>query len=300
MASPTLRQLRYFVALVETGHFGRAAEACNVSASAFSVAIRDLEQTLGVQLVDRTNRQVTITGDGQDVAVQARLCLRDVDALLDMTRRRHKPLAGPLRMGVIPTIAPFLLPAVLPILRKDFPELQLYLREEQTEVLHRRLMEGEVDLLLLALPFELRNVQLQPLFRDRFCLAYRAGTRLVDSKNFRLNRLNADSVMLLEDGHCLREQAISACKLRNIETVNKFAASSLLTLIEMVDADLAVTFLPEMAVGSALLRNTRVRTQLLGDNSYREIALAWRRGSGREGEFRKLGEVLARCAPAAG
>jgi len=298
MAMPSLRQLRYFLALVDSEHFGRAAEACNVSASAFSVAIKDLEHVLGVQLVDRTNRQVTITGDGQDVAVQARLCLRDVEALMDMTRRRQSPLAGPLRIGVIPTIAPFLLPAVLPALRQEFPDLQPFLREDRTDSLHRRLMEGELDVLVLALPFELRNTEVLPLFRDRFCLACRSGTSLVNPENFRLNRLNADSVLLLEDGHCLREHAISACKIRNVEAVNRFAASSLLTLIEMVDADLGVTFLPEMSVGSALLGNTRVRTYPLADNSYREVALAWRKGSGRAREFRMLGEVLSANAPA--
>lgn len=290
---PTTRQLQYFLALEEHGHFGKAAEASNISQSAFSVAIQDLEATLNVQLVDRTNRNVTITSVGREIATQARLCIRDLSDLVEIARGRQGPLSGPLRLGVIPTIAPFLLPRLMPALRRRFPKLRLYLTEDLTESLHERLMAGDVDLILIALPYELRNAESQVLFRDRFRLAARADTRLVDPDNYRFNRLNAESILLLRSGHCMRDHAIEACRIRGAEKVSRFAATSLLTLIEMVDADLGITFLPEMAEDSAMLKSTKVRTWALKENSYREVALAWRRGSGRSDEFETLGKLIA-------
>jgi len=289
---PSVKQLRYFVALAEHGHFGRAADACHVSQSAFSVGIQELEAALEVQLVDRTNRQVTITAIGREVAEQARLCLRDLESLVQMARVGQKPLSGPLRLGVIPTISPFLLPRVLPLVRQSFPELKLFLVEDLTEKLHHKLLAGDIDLMLFAVPYELRNVETESLFRDRFLLAAHRETRLVDPENYRYNRLHADSVLLLEEGHCLREHAIDACRIRSSEKVSRFAATSLLTLIEMVDADLGITFLPEMARDSALLSATDVGLWPMGERSYREIALGWRRGSARADEFRELGAFI--------
>lgn len=292
MISPTIKQLRYFVSLCDEEHFGRAASASFVSQSAFSAAIQDLETALDVQLVDRTNRQVTITGIGQEIESQARLCLQDVEALVEMAGRRRTPLSGPLRLGIIPTIAPFLLPALLPPLRKAYPDLRLYLTEDQTDRVHAKLLDGDLDVLVVALPYELRSVEKMSLFRDRFCLAARHGTKVVDPNNYRFNRLQSDSVLLLEDGHCLREHALAACKIRNTEKVSRFAASSLLTLVEMVDADLGITFLPEIARGSSILKNTRVKMYPLDGKSYRTIGLAWRKGSARRDEFEMLGEFI--------
>jgi len=292
MIYPTVKQLRYFVSLCDELHFGRAAALSFVSQSAFSAAIQDLEAALDMQLVDRTNRQVTITATGQEIATQARLCLRDVEDLVEMAGQRRMPLTGPLKMGIIPTIAPFLLPTLLPKLRKAYPELQLYLTEDQTDRIHEKLLDGDLDVLVLALPYELRSVETLPLFRDRFCLAAREGTDAVEPNNYRFNRLQADSILLLEDGHCLREHALAACKIRNTEKVSRFAASSLLTLVEMVDADLGITFLPEMARGSLLLKNTRVRMYPLDERSYRTIGLVWRKGSARTEEFTLLGEFI--------
>lgn len=292
MRSPTVKQLRYFVALCDEQHFGRAAKRCFVSQSAFSNALQELESTLSSQLVDRTNRSVTITAKGQDVATQARLVLRDIDSLVEIAQGNTDPLCGELRLGIIPTIAPFVLPAVLPKLRKAYPELQLLLVEDQTQRIYDRLMGGELDVLLLALPWTMQGVEEQVLFRDEFCLAYRQGTARVDPDNYRYNRLDADSVLLLEDGHCLRDHALAACKIRDTEKVRRFGASSLLTLIEMVDADLGITYLPEMARGSTLLRNTRVRLHPLSDDSYRNIGMVWRKGSQRVNEFQLLGDFF--------
>lgn len=292
MRFPTFKQIRYFLALCDEQHFGRAAEACFVSQSAFSNAMQELESTLDAELVDRTNRNVTITATGQEVAVQARLVVRDMESLVDVARGHPEPLCGELRLGVIPTIAPFLLPKLLPKLRRSYPRLELLLTEDQTERIYERLMDGDLDVLLLALPWEMQGVEKLALFRDKFQLAYRRGTNRVDPENYRFNRLESDSVLLLEDGHCLRDHALAACRIRNTQKIRRFGASSLLTLIEMVDADLGISFLPEMANGSALLKNTRVRLQPLREDSYRTIGLAWRKGSRRAEEFRMLGDYF--------
>lgn len=292
MHLPSTKQLKYFVALLETEHFGRAAAASNVSQSAFSNAIKELETTLGAQLVDRTNRHVTITAIGQEVAPMARLALQDIQDLVETARGGRRPLCGELRLGVIPTIAPFLLPKVLPKLRRRFPELQLLLVEDQTARIYQRLMAGDLDVLLLGLPWEMRGAEQKVLFRDPFRLACRNGTDRVDPENYRFSRLDANSVLLLEDGHCLRDHALAACKVRNMQKVQRFAASSLLTLVEMVDADLGITFLPEMARNSSLLRNTAVQLHPMADSSYRNIGLAWRQGSNRVDEFEMLGEFI--------
>lgn len=291
---PTLKQLRYFVALVEHEHFARAAEACNVSPSAFSVAIQELEQQLGVQLVDRSRRQVTITQHGRDVAEQAQLILRDLEQLTQMASARQERLSGRLNLGVIPTIAPFVLPAWLPELKTDYPNLRLFFREVRTDPLLAELASGDLDLGLLALPYSTRNLTTMKLFRDPFLLACREDTELVDPQRFSLNRITAESVLLLEEGHCLREHALQACKIENLESVNRFAATSLLTLLAMVDEDLGITFLPEMAVGSSLLTETRIETYPLKRRAHREIAMVWRKSTARADEFQELGEHL--CA----
>jgi len=293
MNLPTVKQLRYFVALVEQGHFGRAAAASFVSQSAFSTAIRELETLLGTRLVDRTNRQVTITTTGQEIATQARRCLRDLEGLVETAQGQREPLGGELHLGVIPTIAPFLLPKALPKLRRAHPKLRLFLMEDQTERLHTKLLNGDLDVVLLALPYDLRSTEILPLYKDRFFLACRENTKLVDPQNYRLSRLDSGSVLLLEDGHCLRDHALEACRIRSTEKLSRFAASSLLTLVEMVDADLGITYLPEMAEGSTLIRNTKVRMYPLGDRSYRTIGLAWRKGSARAEEFRLLGDFFS-------
>ncbi len=293
MALPTVKQLRYFVALAEHEHFGKAAAECFVSQSAFSTAIKELEQTLGARLVDRTNRQVTITAIGREIAVRARESLGGLEQLVELAQGQRKPLEAELRLGVIPTIAPFLLPSLMPRLRRTFPKLRLLLVEEQTERLHAKLLDGQIDLVLLALPYELRSTVVLPLFEDRFLLACRENSKLVDPDNFRLSQLAPETVLLLEDGHCLRDHALDACRVRSATQVSRFAATSLLTLVEMVDADLGITFLPEMAIGTGLLKHTRVKTYPLSPRSHRTIGLAWRKGSARSPEFELFGDFVA-------
>jgi LysR family hydrogen peroxide-inducible transcriptional activator len=289
---PTLKQLRYFAALADIKHFGKAADTCFVSQSAFSVAIRELETLLDVQLVDRTRKRVTITELGRDVATQARLCLRDAESLVQFARQQSEPLAGKLNLGVIPTIAPFVLPGLMSALYDEHPQLQLFLREDFTDRLLADLLAGKLDLVLMALPYETPHMEAVKLFRDPFRLTCREDTKHVDPRRYRFNRLQRDSVLLLEDGHCLRDHALAACRMRQTEKINRFAANSLTTLVQMVDADLGITFLPAMAEGSSLLADTRVRTYALEKSAYRDVGLVWRRGSARGVEFQLLGEIL--------
>ncbi len=292
MSSPTIKQLRYFLALEKYKHFGKAAEACFVSQSAFSVAIRELESILGTQLFDRTNKNVTITPTGQEIVIQARLVIRDLEALMDMVQTGSEPLSGKLMLGIIPTISPFLLPKILPTLRADFPLLRLFLQEDTTQRVYAKLMHGDLDLALIAFPYELRNVEKMKLFKDRFLLAHRKNSQFIASQKTTVDDLQSESILLLEDGHCLRDHALSACKIRNLNKVSHFTASSLLTLIEMVEADLGVTYLPEMAKHSPLLKNTNIKTRALPKNNHREIGLIWRKGSTRTKEFKILGECI--------
>jgi len=292
MNLPTLKQLRYFVALEEHEHFGKAAESCFVSQSAFSVAIKELETQLGAQLVDRTNKNVTITRVGRDVANHARHCLRDVEYLTEIARSNQESLTGRLNLGVIPTIAPFILPSLMPRLRGAYPDLQLYLREDTTQAVYTALMGGELDVILLALPYKLSNIETCSLFKDHFLLACHKDTHFLNPKDYCFEKLPNESVLLLEDGHCLRDHALSACKLQNQETVSRFAASSLYTLIEMVDSDIGITYLTEMAKDSMILKHTDIKTYTLGKESYREIGLVWRKGSARSEEFQLLGEMI--------
>ena len=289
---PTIKQLRYFIALEKFGHFGKAANACYVTQPAFSVAIRELETILGIQLVDRTNKSVTITRIGKDIARQARLIISDLENLADLAKLNQQPLCGKLSIGVIPTIAPFLLPGLLPKLRKAYPQLKLILQEDQTRRIYQQLMAGELDTILVALPFELRNTQVLNLFNDIFFLACRDKSKLFNPERQSIEQLPEGSILLLEDGHCMRNHALTACKIRNIDKVSTVTANSLLTLVQMVDSDLGVTYLPEMAVNSVLLKNTRVKTWPLKQTRYRTIGLAWRNGSVRSREFHILGEFI--------
>ena len=289
---PTVKQLRYLVALEKTLHFGKAAEECFVTQSAFSIAIKELESTLNVSLVDRTNRSVVFTTIGKQVAEQARLVLFDLEGITDIAKISQEPLSGALKMGVIPTIAPFLLPKILPKIRRRFPKLELYLKEEQTKKIHQLLLDGKLDILLLALPFELANTEQVVIHKDPFKLAYKKCTSLIDPENFSPNKLNEESILLLEDGHCLRDHALSVCSIGNKGNIAKFTASSLYTLIQMVDNDLGITFVPQMAIDGGLLKNTRVQTRDLKEKSCRNIGLAWRKSSVRKQEFGLLADTI--------
>ncbi|MFO1061943.1 MAG: hydrogen peroxide-inducible genes activator [Dongiaceae bacterium] len=247
---PTLKQLRHLVGLAEHGHFGRAAEALAVTQSTLSASLKELEGVLGAALVDRTRRRVVFTPLGRETVERARRLLEDAEALARAAAASRAPLTGTIRLGVIPTIGPFLLPPVLPALRRAYPALRLYLREDLTERLLAQLQEGSLDLLLLALPYDCGSAETLPLFDDRFAAALPEGHRLAAGRVVAPDALEEEPLLLLQDGHCLRDHVLSACGLGAPRHADEFAGTSLPTLVQMVDNGLGVTLLPELALAS--------------------------------------------------
>jgi LysR family hydrogen peroxide-inducible transcriptional activator len=294
---PTLKQFQYLVALRHHGHFGRAAEACFVTQSTLSAGIKELESLIGVMLVERTRRVVRFTPLGIRVAEKAQRILRETEDLADMVRAAGEPLAGELRMGVIPTIAPFLLPTLLPRLREQWPDLKLYLREETSQAACDSLQRGQLDCVLLALPFACGEVERAELFEDRFLIAFPPGTADGLPEAVPASAIDETKLLLLEDGHCLKDHALSACNRPEMRAEAAILGTSLHTLVQMVDNGLGTTLVPQMAVTAGILEGTRVVARHLdADRPSRRIALVWRKGSPREKEFRLLADALKAAA----
>jgi LysR family hydrogen peroxide-inducible transcriptional activator len=285
---PTLRQLQFFLALVRRGSFSLAADDCYVSQSTLSSAIKELESVLNRQLVDRSTRAFSLTPAGKDVAARAASILAATEDLARSVASR-KPLEGPLHLGVIPTIAPFLLPAAAPHLRAKFPKLELYLREDLTEALAVRLADGSIDAALLAFPYDLAGVDWIDIGEDPFFVATAAGSALAGKSPIRSADLKNAPLLLLEDGHCMREHALDACKLRQDDVAGAFGATSLFTLTEMVRAGLGATLLPKLAIDAGLASNAGLAiAPLAGSAPARKLGLAWRKGSGRREDCKLL------------
>lgn len=289
---PTIKQLQYLVALRQHGHFGKAADACFVSQSTLSAGLRELESLLGVTLVERTRRVVRFTSLGRKVADKAVRVLRECEELADIARAEGQPLSGELRMGVIPTIAPFLLPAMLPRLRSQWPNLKLYLREDTSQAACDALHRGQLDCVLLAMPYACGEIDKAMLFDDRLFVAFPRGEAprqaTVEARTIDENRL-----LLLEDGHCLKDHALSACNRPELRAGAAMMGTSLHTLVQMVDNGLGLTFVPAMAIEAGILHGTDVDAKpLRSDHGFRRISLIWRRSSPRETEFRMLADSL--------
>ena len=293
---PTLKQLQYLVALRTHGHFGKAAEARFVTQSTLSAGIRELETLLGTILVERTRRVVRFTPLGLRIAEKAVRVLREGEELTDMARAEGQPLTGELRMGVIPTIAPFLLPAMLPRLRQQFPRLKLFLREETSQAACDALHRGQLDCVLLAMPYACGDVDHANLFDDRLLIAYPQG-EAPEGVSVEARAIDEQRLLLLEDGHCLKDHALAACNRPELRAGATMMGTSLHTLVQMVDNGLGVTFIPQMALDAGLLEGTRVEARRLdAEHEARRIALAWRRSSPREEEFRLLSDALRTIA----
>ena len=295
---PTLKQLQYLVALEEQGHFGKAAEACYVTQSTLSAGIRELESLLGLMLVERTRRVVRFTPLGQKFVAKAHRILREAEELADMARAAGTPLADELRMSVIPTIAPFLLPKLLPKLRHRYPDLKLFLREETSAAAVEALHKGQVDCVLMALPFAAGDVEHVKLFDDRLYVAFPKG----EPKNLPAvvtpDDVDEGRLLLLVDGHCLKDHALAACNRPELRASATMLGTSLHTLILMVDNGLGQTLIPEMAVKAGLLDNTEVIARPLdAPHASREIALVWRTNSPRHTEFILLAETMRELYP---
>jgi len=290
---PTLKQLQYLVALRDTGHFGRAAEVCFVTQSTLSAGLRELESLLGLTLVERTRRVVRFTPLGLRIADKGERVVREAEELAAMAKAAGKPLSGELRMGVIPTIAPFLLPRMLGQLRHDWPELKLYLREEVTGTACESLHRGHLDCVLLALPYPCGDVDHVDLFADRLFVAVPEGEGRTLTASVSADQIDERHLLLLEDGHCLKDHALAACNRPELRAEATMMGTSLHTLVQMVDNGLGVTLLPEMALEAGILEHTRVVARPLeAKHAARRIALVWRSGSPREKEFRLLGTAL--------
>ncbi|PHS26485.1 MAG: LysR family transcriptional regulator [Robiginitomaculum sp.] len=290
----SLRQLRYFTALADTLHFGKAAEQCFVTQSTLSAGIRDLEEALGARLAERTKRRVVLTPLGQEVCIRAQALLRDAEDIKSLTARYRKPLSGALRLGVIPTIAPYLLPHALPGIRAAHPDLDLILIEDQTERLLQALRDGRVDVVLMALPWPSAEFTSLTLFSDPFQLACARAHPLAKYKQVGSDDFADEPLLLLADGHCLREHALSACSFKGHRGQRGMEGASLMTLTQMVAGGLGITLLPQMAIDAGLARLSDLAIIPLepGSNA-RDIGLLWRKTSGRDEEFEKLGTFFS-------
>jgi LysR family hydrogen peroxide-inducible transcriptional activator len=289
---PTIKQLQYLVALRRFGHFGKAADACFVTQSTLSAGLRELESLLGVMLVERTRRVVRFTFLGEKIADKAVKVLRETEELAETARAQGRPLHGELRMGVIPTIAPFLLPTMLPRLRDHWPDLKLYLREETSGAACDALHRGQLDCVLLALPFGCGDVDSTDLFDDPLFVAYPAGEAPPEDA-VHASEIDETRLLMLEDGHCLKDHALSACNRPELRANAAMMGTSIHTLVQMVDNGLGLTFVPGMAIEAGVLAGTGVDARpLRSEHPYRRIALIWRRSSPREAEFRMLAKTL--------
>jgi len=290
---PTLKQLQYLVSLHEHNHFGRAAEACFVSQSTLSAGLRDLENLLGVVLVERTKRAVRFTPLGNAVVAKAHRLLREAEELSDLVQSSGQPLTGEVRMSVIPTVAPFLLPRMLPRLRRERPALKLFLREEPSAAAMESLHHGRADCVLLALPFPTGEVESETIELDALFVAFPKGDPRDPPDEVSPDLIDEHRLLLLEDGHCLKDHALAACNRPELRASATMIGTSLHTLVQMVDNGLGLTMLPEMALDAGILNGTDVVARpLASPTANREIALVWRKNSPRSDEFQLLAEEL--------
>jgi LysR family hydrogen peroxide-inducible transcriptional activator len=297
---PSLRSLEYAVALADALHFGRAARASAITQPALSAQIRGLEERLGVRLFERSRRGVRLTSAGAVVVERAREVLRGLDELVAAAAGAREPLCGPLHLGVIPTVAPYLLPRWLPRVRAAFPRLRLFLHEDRTARLVAGLVDGALELLLLALPLRRPELEELPLYREPFVLALPRRHPLARARGpVREDALERESVLLLEDGHCLRDQALSVCAQAGAREAEGVRAASLGTLVQMVAGGLGVTLLPSLAVAAEAKGRDVVVRPFREPAPARMLGLAWRASSPRAEEFRRLGALLAEVLPRA-
>jgi LysR family hydrogen peroxide-inducible transcriptional activator len=292
-ALPSLRQLRYFVAIAQELSFTRAAEVCFVGQSTLSAGLKELEDGLGIRLVERDRKNVAITPVGREILERARAILAASEDLVEYAEAAGKPMAGTIRLGVIPTIAPFLLPNVLPDIRTRFPSLKIALREDLTANLLTRLAEHQLDFILIALPYETSGLLVQELFDDEFWLVAREDDPALKGKEIHLPAKMAERLLLLEEGHCLREHTLQACKRSDIRKADGMEATSLLTLLQMVDSGMGIALLPEMAVRGGLLNGTSLVARPLAPPApKRVIALLARSSTAHLEEFKVFSDCI--------
>ncbi|PIQ23579.1 DNA-binding transcriptional regulator OxyR [bacterium (Candidatus Blackallbacteria) CG17_big_fil_post_rev_8_21_14_2_50_48_46] len=288
-----LRDLEYLIALDELRHFRKAAEKCYVSQPTLSGQLKKLEQELGVQLVERTRHRVFLTPVGQEIVNKARRIMQEVEYIQELAQMAGDPLRGPLRIGLIPTLGPYLLPLIIPAIRKGLPGLELYLHEIQTADLLKRLASGELDVGILALPIESEQMQIRSLFEEHFWLAVPENHLLALQKNVKLRQLAQETILLLDDGHCLRDQALDVCTMAGAREKANFRGTSLETLKHMVSSGNGITLMPELAILTPEPESSQIR-YLPFENPApaREIGLIYRKSSPRKNCFDKLAKII--------
>ena len=292
-ALPTIKQLRYLLALSKTLSFTKAAEMCFVGQSTLSAGLKELEDTLGVQLVERTKQSVFITPIGQGVVERAIQLLAKADDLVEFVEGSADSMMGAIKLGVIPTIAPFLLPSILTKIREQFPKLRILLRENLSDNLINKLNQHELDFALIALPYDTKGLLVKELFDDEFWLIGNRNDVALKNKEIQLTNKLSDRILLLEDGHCLRDHTLKACKKSSISSNEGIEATSLLTLVQMVEFDLGIALIPEMAIKSGLLKDTElIARPLTAPAPKRKIALVARPSTVRIEEFNALVKVI--------
>jgi LysR family transcriptional regulator, hydrogen peroxide-inducible genes activator len=297
VATLNLRDLRYFVTVAETGHFGRAAQRCHVSQPTLSAQIKKLEDELGSTLIERRPRAASLTESGTRALEHARRALECIDRMSEAARSAADPLAGTLKVGMIPTVGPYLLPVVAAKLRERLPRLKLLLYEFRTAPLLERVRDGQLDLAILALGPAVAGLASRPLYREPFALAVYGGHRLAQLKRVTLPDLSGETVLLLEDGHCLRDQALEVCRNSDAHEDQDFRATSLETLRQMVAAGLGITLLPELATRGAFAQADLTVRPFSAPVPERVVGAAWRASSTRGAAIEAVCEVLAQARP---
>lgn len=296
MRLPTLRQLQYLTAVVDEKHFGHAAEKCFVTQSTLSAGIQDLEELLEVSLLERTNRKVLPTAIGEEIAGRALQILSLSEDLVDLAQSERNPLSGRIQVGIIPTISPFLLPKVLPTVRQQLPDLEIVLIEDQSERLLDKLEAGNIDVAVLAFPFNIRGLTHRIFAREPFWVAVPKQHRLAQRRVLKASELPTNELLLLAEGHCMREHALSACQLPASAQRRSVQATSLYTLIEMVASGLGITLIPDMAINSDMVSHSDISLVPLenkDDQATREIGLVWRPSFRRTQTLEQLAQTVS-------
>jgi len=287
-----IRDLKYLVALADTQHFGNAAEACYVSQPTLSMQIKKLEEELGVVFFERNNKQCIMTPVGEKMAQQARVILKEVQEFVSMAQWAKDPLSGKFRLGIIPTLGPYLLPEILPPLKKNFPKMEFIIFENKTHVILQELLEGRLDAVILALPVEEKRLKQTLLFKELFYLALPAHHPLSKKQKVKLQDLETADLLLLEEGHCLREQALAVCQFVHVKEKEGFQATSLETLRHLVAANLGITLLPALAVKESAHFSNMVIKPFASPSPFRDIGMLWRPTCVREECCEKMAKVI--------
>ena len=295
MFHPTFRQLKYLVSISKNLHFGKAAKECFVSQSTLSSGIQELERLLNVKLLERTKRTVFLTPLGKEISKKAESINIEMNDVLDLVKSAQEKMFGETRLGVIPTIAPYLLPKLMPKIRKHYPGLNLKLVEDQTANILSMLYSGSLDLILIAKPYKTENLNVELIKKDFFHVALPFNSSLLKIKKKSLNNsdISQTNMLLLDEGHCLRDHALQACSKETKQKIDAFKATSLLTLVQMVANNTGITLLPDLVINSELLKNSKIKILDYENNkNFREIALCWRLSSPRNNDFSNFASFL--------